>query len=61
MRAWHNFLKMEKHEYKVVPGKTYFHCAKCDSVVLYPNTATEREVNQIYDKSKLVCIPKNVN
>lgn len=67
MRAWHNFNAMTveelaKAKYKAIPGKTYYWCRKCNTVVAYNNELTVRDVNQRMDTAgRVPCMPKGIN
>lgn len=57
----HDFKPMKTHGYPIKPGMSYFHCAKCDSVVLYPIGISPEMLNIMFDRSRLQCIEKKTN
>lgn len=59
---------MREHSFKRIPNSLRvdqrtrafverYHCKQCDSIVQYPSSYTESDVNHRVDKSVLKCLP----
>lgn len=55
------FVNTGDKSYKAKEGSRLWHCKGCDTIILYDNRFTERMVNQLVDKSKLIHIPIEKN
>ncbi len=40
-----------------IPGKNYWWCKRCDSIVLYPHTYSKTQINNLMNQSRLMCLP----
>lgn len=56
----HNFEEMTTHTYPIIIGEKYWHCKQCDSVVRYPSSYSQAQINRLM-ANKLLCVERNIN